>query len=267
MTEPFTAEQLARIRHIEEVAADAVPAAITEPFDGWRLRFNHGVKRRPNSVLAAERGVLSLAAKVPRAEAFYAAHGLSARFQLSPASLPGGLDAFLVARGYVRVPEAVHVQVASLRAEARASKVTVRLRGSLDEAFFKLYCDTEGLSGHRALAFRDMLSRLPGRAAFALAYVGGAPAATGVGVLHGDLLGVFNIATAPSARRQGLASAVLATLQGWGHAQGVKSAYLQVSKNNTGAQAMYERFGFRTLYPYYYLEAPQRRHPSAGDTP
>ena len=249
---------LACIRNLEEVAADAVPAAVAEKLDGWRLRFNFGVKRRPNSVLAADVGALDLATKVARAEAFYAAHGLKARFQLSPASLPEGLDAFLTARGYRRVPETVSVQVMALeRFEARAEpNVTLKVRYSPDETFLSLYCDTEGLSGRRAVVFREMLRRLPGRAAFALAFVEDVPVATGVGVAYGDMLGLFNIATAPSARRQGFASAVVAKLLSWGQAQGAASAYLQVSDNNTGAQAVYERFGFRTLYHYYYLEAP-----------
>ena len=257
VTKPLTAEKLARIRHIEAVAADAVPAAVTEYLDGWRLRFNYGVKRRPNSVLAAECGVLNLETKVTHAEAFYAAHGLKARFQLSPASLPEGLDAFLTARGYGRVPEAVSVQVASLEVSAWAHpEAEVKLLESPSETFLNLYCDTEGLSGRRAAAFTEMLSRLPGKAAFALVYFEGRPAATGVGVVHGRMLGLFNIATASSARRQGLASAAVTALLEWAHTQSAETAYLQVSEHNTGAQAVYERFGFRTLYPYYYLEAP-----------
>ena len=261
MTEPVTAEQLARIRHTEEVAADAVPAAVTEYSDGWRLRFNYGVKRRPNSVLAAESGTLSLEAKVAQAEAFYAAHGLKARFQLSPASLPRGLDAFLAARGYGRVPEAVSVQVASLDAAAEVypkapDQAMVELLEHPDETFLNLYCTTEGLSGRRAAAFSEMLGKLPGRAAFALVYFEGRPAATGVGVVHGGMLGLFNIATAPSARRRGLASTAVTALLRWAHVQNVKTAYLQVSERNTGAQVLYERLGFQTFYHYYYLEAP-----------
>ena len=261
VTKPLTAEKLARIRHIEEVAADAVPAAVTEYLDGWRLRFNYGVKRRPNSVLAAERGVLNLKTKVTRAEAFYAAHGLKARFQLSPASLPEGLDAFLTVRGYGCVPEVVSVQVASLEVSAWAHpeatvEAEVKLLEHPNETFLNLYCDTEGLSGRRAAAFTEMLGKLPGKAVFALVYVEGRPAATGVGVVHGRMLGLFNIATASSARRRGLASAAVTALLEWAHTQSAETAYLQVSEHNTGAQAVYERFGFRTLYPYYYLEAP-----------
>ena len=250
---------LEQIQIIENVAADAVPAAIVEPLGGWRLRFNYGVKRRPNSVLAnVDDGSLGLEAKIIRAEAFYAFHGLKTRFQLSPASQPEGLDALLATRGYVRVPEAVCVQVRSLSLGASLPQPTaeVKLLRTPDETFLNLYCETERLTGVQAKTFQEMLEKLPGETVFALAHSKGRPAATGVGVAHSGLLGLFNIATHPSARRRGLARAVVAALLGWGQAQRAASAYLQVAENNTGAQRVYERLGFSTLYHYHYREAP-----------
>jgi hypothetical protein len=44
------------IAWIEELAANAVPPAIAQELDGWRLRCNSGVTRRANSVLAARHG-------------------------------------------------------------------------------------------------------------------------------------------------------------------------------------------------------------------
>ena len=150
------------IRAIEETAADAVPAAVVEHLDGWRLRFNHGVKRRPNSVLAnADGGRLTLAGKLECAEAFYAEHGLKARFQLCPASLPAGLDAALEARGYLRAPEAVAVQTARLE-NVQAPTVEPVLLEHLTPTFLDLYCEVEGLTGGKAAAFREMLAGEPG---------------------------------------------------------------------------------------------------------
>lgn len=244
------------IRAVEEAAADAVPAAVVEHLDGWRLRFNHGVKRRPNSVLAnADGGRLELGDKLERAEAFYAAHGLKARFQLCPASVPAGLDAVLEARGYLRAPEAVSVQTASLE-DVRAPTAETVLLERPTHTFLGLYCGVEGLAGVKAAAFREGLAKLPGEAVFALACTEGRPAATGVGVAHGGRLGVFNVATHPDARRRGLASAVVGALCGWGRGRGLGDAYLQVSTGNTGARRVYERLGFRTLYEYFYLEQP-----------
>lgn len=251
----MTSADLEHIRAIEEVAADAVPAAVVERLDGWRLRFNFGVKRRPNSVLAnADGGEMGLTAKLERAEAFYAAHGLKARFQLCPASVPAGLDAVLEARGYARAPEAVCVQVADLK-DIRFPAVGPVLLEQPTQTFLDLYCDIEGLTGVKAEAFRDMLTKLPGEAVFALAHdVEDRPAAVGVGVAHGGRLGLFNIATHPDARRQGLASAVVGELCRWGKRKGLSEAYLQVAMGNLGARAVYERLGFRTLYEYFYLE-------------
>ncbi len=275
-----------QIRAVENIAADAVPAAVVEMLGGWRLRFNHGVKRRPNSVLANFDDGTEIEAKITQAEAFYAAYGLKARFQLSPASQPQGLDEILAARGYNRVTDAVCVQVAPLSA-ARFPKARllethlvethspealspgthlseirpqptpkVVMLENPDETFLQLYCETEQLAGIQAATLQKMLSQLPGKTVFALAYSGGRPAATGVGVLHGGRLGLFNIATHPAARRRGLASAALTRLLRWGQQGGATEAYLQVSESNLGAQAVYEQLGFKTLYHYHYREAP-----------
>ena len=40
----------------EELAANALPPAVVQVVDGWRLRYNFGVTRRANSVLASEHG-------------------------------------------------------------------------------------------------------------------------------------------------------------------------------------------------------------------
>lgn len=248
---------LEQVRAIEETAADAVPAAVVERLDGWWLRFNHGVKRRPNSVLAnADGGRLTLEDKLERTEAFYAEHGLKARFQLCPASLPAGLAEVLAARGYLRAPEAVSVQTAFLE-DVPAPAAEVLLLEHPTPIFLNLYCEIEGLTGVKAAASREMLTGLPGRAVFAFARdAAGHPAATGVGVAHGGRLGVFNVATHPDSRRQGLASAVVRALCEWGTNRDLDEAYLQVSSGNRGALAVYERLGFRTLYEYFYLEQP-----------
>ena len=246
-----------RVREVEEVAADAVPAAVVEQLDGWRLRFNHGFKRRPNSVLANQNGgALDAETKIARAEAFYAGHGLRARFQLSLASLPNDLDARLEAKGYLRAGEPVCVQVAALsKLGSRSVAGKVTLLGHPTEAWLALNTEAENLGSVKAAALRDMLGKLPGTPAFALASdSAGRPAATALGLDHGGFLGIFNVATHPQARRQGLATALTAQLCRWGEQRGLSSAYLQVSSSNAGARSVYERLGFATLYKYFYRE-------------
>ncbi len=246
------------IRQIEEVAADAVPPAVVEPLGGWRLRFNHGVKRRPNSVLANfDDGALTLGEKFDRVEAFYAKYGFGARYQLCPASQPEDLGARLLERGYIRVPESVSVRTLELAGHATTVPDDLILSPAPSDTWLSLYCEIEGLHGEKRAAFSEMVARFPGTSCFALTHdQNGQAAGVGVGVLHGGLLGLFNIATHPSARRQGLAAKVVHGLCAWAADQGVARAYLQVAGENSGAQALYERLGFKTLYAYFYLEQP-----------
>ena len=91
------------IQTIEETAFRAVPTAICLHFDGWRLRFNHAVTRRANSVWPnADFGRHSLAEKLDAVETFYRNHGATPRFQITSAALPVGLDDFLANCGYAK---------------------------------------------------------------------------------------------------------------------------------------------------------------------
>ena len=76
----------------------------------------------------------------------------------------------------------------------------------------------------------------------------------------GDLVGLFDVATAPAARRRGVARRVTAALLAWGAAEGARTAYLQVAEENAAARALYAGLGFRPAYRYVYAVAP----PDAG---
>ncbi len=57
-------------------------------------------------------------------------------------------------------------------------------------------------------------------------------------------------------RRQGLAIALVTALLDAGKGRGARWAYLQVTEANVAARRLYERFGFRELYRYWYRQRP-----------
>lgn len=241
------------IGRIEIAAANSLPCAEVEVRDGWRLRFNHGVTRRANAVLAEARGVETLDAKLEAVERFYTTRGLPARFQLSPASQPPGLDGVLEGRGY-RHGGAVQVRVSSLDAVRRAGGgdlpgAEVELTPTVNGAWLALYQRIENAPHDLAAARARMFERIAPRRAFALLYSGGVPIAVGLGVVEDGLLGVFNMATDPRFRGRRAAGRLLADLAGW---SGAQRLYLQVAEENETAQRAYERAGFTTMYRYHY---------------
>lgn len=68
--------------------------------------------------------------------------------------------------------------------------------------------------------------------------------------------GVDNIAVAPAARRQGIASALLEEFHRYGREHGLASLFLEVRPSNTGAAALYEKLGYREVgrRKNYYLD-------------
>jgi ribosomal protein S18 acetylase RimI-like enzyme len=249
--------QANQIATIETLAANALVAHHKESYDGWRLRYNGGVTRRANSVLAEFRGSLPLAEKIARAEDWYKQLGVKARFQLCSASQPEHLLAELLRRGYSRHSGA-HIQIGTISdLLSKASRtVEVSLMPAPSKEWLELYEITENAAPEKAHIRRQMLERLEPLSVFALAKIKGENAAVGLGVFENDYVGIFNMATLPAMRKKGAASTILQKLAHWGQQQGARQLYLQVATENLGAQQVYEKLGFSTLYKYEYLEEP-----------
>ena len=247
---------LDHIAALETIAADALPSAVFERYDGWCLRFNHGVTRRANSVLAEAAGALELDRKVERVEAFYASHGAPPRFQLTRASQPQGLDALLTARGYRLEPGAL-VQVGSVSAAPLAAGFGVHYHDlpSSDWLDILATVDAKAATGAEARALE--LQRRRVAAAHAVVVRDGIPVAAGLGVLGSGHVGLFNMATHPDQRRRGAGSAVVAALADWARRYHAHTLYLQVDARNDAGHAFYAQLGFVTSYRYHYrsLEA------------
>lgn len=246
------------MRLIEELAANAWPAAVTQAVTGWRLRFNWGVTRRANSVWPNEdNDTLPLADKLVLVEDFYARRGLPARFQVCPAALPVGLEQSLAERGYTSDAPTL-VQTADLATVLQrvqpGAGARVRIDETINDTWFETYRLVEQLEPRDVGGQRGILERIGPRTGYALAEVEGQPAAVGLGVMERGWIGIFCMGTRVEFRRQGAAQAIIHSLATWGQAHNVSRMYLQVMEKNEGAQRLYASAGFETLYGYHYRE-------------
>lgn len=108
---------------------------------------------------------------------------------------------------------------------------------------------TEGFGSHPSIALGTTCAELLDRPECVI-YVGdadGAPVASGLGWRTGRAIGVYAIATVPSARRRGYGAAMTARVVMDGVAAGCDVAVLQAS---VVGRSTYERLGFRVEVPY-----------------
>jgi GNAT superfamily N-acetyltransferase len=250
------------IRTIEELAFSSWPAEYVEELDGWRLRYLAASTHRGNSVWPNQgRCTVALGQLIAAAERFYADRSQRASFHVSPLAAPAELDAVLAARGYV-IEAPVFVQTVAIQSVLAGSRegapqaelpraVRIVVTPTLTERWFALAGRRSRFAAAQQ-AYRELLERLGRRAAYALAFVDDAPAATALGVIEADWLGLHSMLTQPEYRGHRLAGALLQALCAHAAERGVRRAYLQVEQSNTTALNAYARAGFRTAYATHY---------------
>jgi N-acetylglutamate synthase len=233
---------MARGPEFGRLVAEAWPAPSGQDMGGWLLRHAEGVTKRANSVLPLDDpGDLEHA--VDRAERFYGGLGLPAVFSMDAQARPGGLDAFLEARGY-EIVDPTLAMVADMPDSSERDGVEVAEAPSRE--WLDLWWSVDGRYGHQLPMAEKILTGVPA------GYASLDGVAVGRGVPQGEWLGVYAMAVAPEARRRGLGRRVLRALLAWGREQGCERAYLVVVERNAPARSLYEAEGFRVAGRYHY---------------
>jgi GNAT superfamily N-acetyltransferase len=106
--------------------------------------------------------------------------------------------------------------------------------------------------GARRAIHDRMLQAIRFPAAFATIERDGAPLGLGLAVAERGMVGLFDIVTAPHARRQGVARRLVEALLAWGRTERATGAYLQVVATNLPAITLYRSMGFAEAYRYHY---------------
>lgn len=242
-------------RRIEEASLNAWPALRQVLVDGWVLRFANGYTKRANSVNPLYPSSGDLEANVAACEWIYRDQGLPPVFRLTPPFAPAGLDELLERRGY-RYADPTYVLHLDLRERPAESGSSAELREETLDAWFPVHSALVGVSAETQAKHRAILDAVVPRRLFAFRREDAEAAACGLGVLEGDLFGLFDLVTAPERRGRGHGAALVAGMLEWARERGAAHAYLQVVEANAPARRLYEKLGFGELYRYWYRIPP-----------
>lgn len=242
-------------KSIEEITLNTWPAEQSVLLNGWVLRTAAGYTKRANSVnplYSAEGSLTDLTNQIKLAEQYYMAAGLKPVFKITPYIQPANLDELLADRGYT-VVEPSSVRLLDLEDLATHDhRYEVQVQESLTEEWLNVFTKLSELSIENRSTLTRMLCASVLQQGYVLLYKNGVPAACGLGVIQNGYIGLFDIITASDQRRQGMAEQLLLALLHWGKTQGATTAFLQVVQANAGASALYDKLGFKEIYPYWY---------------
>ncbi|MFT3727457.1 MAG: GNAT family N-acetyltransferase [Terricaulis sp.] len=245
-----------KLETLERACLEAWPALNRDTRDGWEYCATTGHSGRVNSIWPiAWSEHVPLNDAIDTAASWCAWHKIAPTFKLTDGlTFPHDLPHALAQLGYA--PHSETLIMTAPVSLGPAPRAPVTLYDSDHEQFWAPL----GQSAHADdTAERvDIVRRIRAPHIFALNYHEGAPASAGLGVLTGDLIGIYLMRTAPFARRKGHARQVLRALTHWGATHEATSAYLQVEEANAAAVNLYESEGFTTAGRYRYWSRARR---------
>ena len=242
----------AELSRVEDAGLNASATPQQRWLDGWLLRLSPGKAKRARCVNALAPGRLALGERIALCEQVYAEVGLPLIIRVTPFSEPAHFDAVLAAAGLLRFDDTRVMLLPELQAGPmhRFDGLELCLLAPEDFAFA-----VGALRGSPDAQRRAHADRLRHAAVAASAYVlrrDGEVVACGQTVREGDIVGLYDVYTAPSARGQGLAGALCTEMMRRARAEGARRAYLQVEGENHAARSLYHRLGFADAYAYHY---------------
>jgi ribosomal protein S18 acetylase RimI-like enzyme len=215
--------------------------------DGWLIRLSPGKAKRSRCINALQQGSLPLDDLLARCQASFDAAGLPLCVRVTPWSQPADLDALLAAKGWGSFDAADVLVLAQIKPEPAPVALT-----ALDAAgYAALVGELRGSTPTAIAAHAERIANAPVRyQGFALHDGSGQLLACGQMVVDGDIVGLYDIASAVP--RQGHGERLCRALLSLAHSQGARQAYLQVGSDNDVAQRLYFRLGFSFAYRYHY---------------
>lgn len=243
------------LSRIEDAGLNASAPPEQRWLDGWLLRFSPGKAKRARCINAVADGRLPLAERLQWAEAAYREAGLPLMLRVTPFTDPEHLDDALASRGWRRFDD---TRVMVWR-DFQASAAPLPTQAVTPLEYAEIVGGLRGTPLAQRMAHTRRLLASPVRYQGFVLRDGAEVLACGQFAVEADLVGLYDVFTAPAARGRGLARQLCTWLLAQAAAQGARHAYLQVEGDNASARAVYHRMGFADAYAYHY------RTPETGE--
>lgn len=230
---------------------NAWPSLQTMCYDGWILRFAHGVTRRSNSVNPMYESTRDVEEKIAFCEKIYSEKNLPTIFKLTSAACPAQLDEILSQKNYQRQAE-TSVQTFDLNNARFEENRSIILNENLEDNWVKSFESLNKYDTSKNEIYKAILQNIIPETIYASYRIGNEIKGCGLGVKQGKHIGLFDIVVDEEHRGVGLGYYIVTALMRWGKSKGATIAYLQVMTDNEIALHLYEKLGFNEQYKYWY---------------
>jgi N-acetylglutamate synthase len=239
------------IRHFEEISNNAWPALQTLQYDGWILRFANGVTKRSNSVNPLYPSTLDTDEKISFCEELYLSKKITPCFKITPETRPEEMDRRLATRGYL-IHSCISFQTMDIAYIPPEQLGKISIETKLNPRWIADFIRMNEFDPGRQSTYIAIMKQLQLSKCLISLVRDHKTIGVGLGVVEGRFIGLFDIVVDKSYRNTGLGYLIVENILRWGRKHGADTAYLQVLTDNLQALRLYEKFGFKEAYQYWY---------------
>ena len=243
-----------KIKMIEDLSLNAWPSHQMQIYDSWILRFSYFYTHRTNSVEQLGPSTIPLREKINYCESIYEDWGTPTIFKISPL-VDSAFDQMLAESGY-NISHITEVMTMDLeKFSCTPPSCDVHLDHYIPtewiQGLFRLKGTTNPI--HRSIV-PSMYRAIPKDTIAASIKVDGQIAATGLGILDREYIGLYAIHVEELYRKRHWGQAICTAIIQEGIRQGASSSYLQVVKGNEPAKRLYSALGYEDFYTYWFRQ-------------
>ncbi|MFT5706430.1 MAG: GNAT superfamily N-acetyltransferase [Oceanospirillaceae bacterium] len=250
-------------QNLERAAFKAWPAQQELEDQGVVFRYAHGYTKRANSanILQIESYGVNILTPVvkeyylqtlSKIESYFAEKQLPSIIRI-PSFVDADLfDQFLATQSYQYQDKTLVLEMPLPNQVQQEQRLNSTIVCKKPDKWLDSFCALNNSEIAEHNAHLAILQRIEDKTMFAVLVEDGVEVACGLGVIHNQYLGIFDIVTGPQYRGKGYASKLLQGIYSWAKENGASQSYLQVVANNQAAVKLYTKLGYTQSYEYWY---------------
>lgn len=237
----------------QELTNNAWPAKQYSFFNGWVVRFSHGMFDRANSVLPLNYFGRNCEKDVHKIEEMYQNRHLKVTFQIPEYTSPENLDNILENMNYnVKSPTAVMMKTLTQKNADSSSFHYISQRADFDDTWFKTFQTFSNMPVEKSIQMKAIIQRIIPETIFFTVKEDDQEVGVTLGVFERQYLGIYSLLVDPMKRRRSFGYSLMRFIENWCINNFIQIIYLQVEQDNRAALNMYTKLGYIQLYSYHY---------------
>ncbi|MFX1516053.1 MAG: GNAT family N-acetyltransferase [Promethearchaeota archaeon] len=237
----------------QELTNNAWPAKQYAFFNGWIVRFSHGMFDRANSVLPIYYFGQNCQEDVHKIEDKYQNKHLDVIFQIPEYTSPDYLDRVLENMDYaVKSPTTVMMKALTHQSFSSPSLQFSSKRTDFEDAWFNTFQTFSNMALEKGTQMEAIIRRILPEKIFFTVKEDDQDVGVTLGVLERGYLGIYSLVVDPMKRKRSLGHSLMRFIEDWCINNSIHTIYLQVEQTNLAALNLYKKLGYQDLYFYHY---------------